>query len=313
MKDIKNISIKNFLAEQGITPQTERQGYAMYQSPLRAESIPSFKVDFNKNLWYDFGLGEGGSIIDLVMILDNCSVGEAISKLESHTTISSHWQGSAQLAQTIQPLEPTQPAEPTIQITSVNPLQHRHLLQYIEFARSINLDAAREYCQEVHYTINNKPFYAVGFRSDGGGWELRNEYFKGGTSPKGVTTINRDSTICLLFEGFIDMLSFLTLKKATKSKLNIVVLNSVNNLNKVSQFLKTHQTIHCFLDNDEAGRKAVATVAKLGVKVIDQSSFYRNHKDLNDYLKNSKQVQIIKPAQPPIQPPAQQPSRRIKM
>ena len=289
MKDIKNISIKNFLAEQGITPQTERQGYAMYQSPLRAESIPSFKVDFNKNLWYDFGLGVGGSIIDLVMKLENCAIAEAISKLETHPYFLFHRNES---------VESIEPVQPTLQITSVEPLQNSHLLEYLRSKRYVNLDIAKEYCMEVHYATNGKFYYAIGFKSDLGGWALRNEYFKGGASPIGVTTIDRGSTTCLLFEGFIDMLSYLTLKQTIKPQLNMVVLNSVVNLSKASEFIKMHHTIHCFLDNDEAGRRAVISVAKLGVEVIDQSSLYRNHKDLNEYLKSSKQVQVIKPAQP---------------
>lgn len=52
-------------------------------------------------------------------------------------------------------------------------------------------------------------------------------------------------------------------------------------------FLESHRTVHAFLDNDESGRKAVARMEELLPKseVIDQSKFYRNHKDLNDYLK----------------------------
>jgi DNA primase len=65
MTDVKNISIKGFLAGRGIAPKQERNGYGMYLSPLREERTPSFKVDYGQNLWYDFGLGEGGSIIDL--------------------------------------------------------------------------------------------------------------------------------------------------------------------------------------------------------------------------------------------------------
>ena len=52
------ISIRDFLARRGIQPKYERSGYGMYLSPLREERTPSFKVDYVRNLWYDFGLGE---------------------------------------------------------------------------------------------------------------------------------------------------------------------------------------------------------------------------------------------------------------
>ena len=48
--EAKNISIKEFLSEIGIEPAQNRGGYGMYNSPLRNENTPSFKVDYQKNL-----------------------------------------------------------------------------------------------------------------------------------------------------------------------------------------------------------------------------------------------------------------------
>lgn len=280
MKEIKNINIRAFLAKQGILPKQERTGYGMYLSPFRPETSPSFKVDYHKNLWYDFGSCEGGSVIDLVMKLDGCSVSEAIAKLESGSTFSFHR---------------SEPVQSTMQIVSVKPLQDIRLIDYLQSKRSINIDIAREYCQEVHYTTNGKPFFAIGFQSDAGGWELRNEYFKGSTSPKSPTTIGNSSPTCLLFEGFMDMLSYLTLKKAIRPTVDMAVLNSVHNLHRAVEFLKSHQTIHCFLDNDESGRRAFAAVEKMGIETIDQSPFYRDHKDLNGYLVESTKKSQLTP------------------
>ena len=67
MNDLKNIGIRQFLARRGIQPKYECNGYGMYLSPLREERTPSFKVDYVRNLWYDFGLGEGGTLLTLVM------------------------------------------------------------------------------------------------------------------------------------------------------------------------------------------------------------------------------------------------------
>lgn len=283
MYDIKNISIRQFLAERGVSPKQERAGYGMYLSPFRTETAPSFKVDYTKNLWYDFGSGEGGSIIDLVMRLNGCSISEAMAKLENGSSFSFHRS------------EPVESAYSTLQIQSVQPLQDKRLIDYLQSKRSINIDIAREYCREVHYTTNGKPFFAVGFQSDAGGWELRNQHFKGSTSPKSPTNIGNGSPTCLLFEGFVDMLSYLTLKNTIRPTVDMAVLNSVHNLHRAEEFLKRHQTIHCFLDNDEAGRRAFAAVEKLGRETIDQSPFYRNHKDLNEYLVESMKKQVLIP------------------
>ncbi|CDN32604.1 DNA primase [Mucinivorans hirudinis] len=298
MYNVKDINIKNFLAEQGVLPKQERTGYGMYVSPFRSETAPSFKVDYNKNLWYDFGSGEGGSIIDLVMKLDGCTINEAIAKLENGSNFSFHRS------------ESTEPVQSTMQIVSVKPLQNHHLINYLQSKRSINLDIAREYCREVHYTTNGKPFFAIGFQSDAGGWELRNEYFKGSTSPKSPTTIGSSSPTCLLIEGFMDMLSYLTLKNAIRPTVDMAVLNSVHNLHRAEEFLKQHQTIHCFLDNDESGRRAFAAVERLGRETIDQSPFYRNHKDLNEYIVAHRLKSALEPIKESMRTPIHKSNNR---
>ena len=90
----------------------------------------------------------------------------------------------------------------------------------------------------------------------------------------------------MVFEGFIDFLSYLSLANNIHPVSDTVVLNSVVNLPKAVPFLSRHPVIHTFFDNDEAGRKATADLIRLCPRseVIDQSSFYSGHKDVNDYL-----------------------------
>ena len=66
-QEANSISIKDYLESLGILPVVDKLYYGMYHSPLRQDDTPSFKVDYGVNLWCDFGTGEGGSLIDLVM------------------------------------------------------------------------------------------------------------------------------------------------------------------------------------------------------------------------------------------------------
>ena len=81
-KEANNISIKDYLNSLGIQPVTEKGSYGMYRSPLREDNTPSFKVDYNANLWCDYGTGEGGTLIDLVMKQNGCNAYGAICRLE---------------------------------------------------------------------------------------------------------------------------------------------------------------------------------------------------------------------------------------
>lgn len=282
MKNSNYISIKQYLENKGINPVKDRRYYGMYLSPLRKDSNPSFKVDYDKNLWYDFGSNEGGSIVDLVMKLENCSLAEALRQLEN--SFSFHRNDTL-------PISPKlEGRESALTITGIKPLAHPALLDYLK-ERSINTDIAKQHCSEIHYSIADKPYFAVGFRNDSGGWELRNRYFKGSTTPKNITTISNGSDAVMLFEGFIDFLSYLSLKQNASPTIDSAILNSIANLSKAIPFLQTHQTIHAFLDNDEAGKRAIQSLSPVCKEVIDQSIFYRDHKDLNDYWRDKSNLQ----------------------
>lgn len=152
--------------------------------------------------------------------------------------------------------------------------------------RGIDPAIARTYCREVRYTIGGKEYFAVGFRNDAGGWELRSARFKGGSSPKHITTIDNRSDTVIAFEGFMDFLAYLSLKYPERLRIDAAVLNSVVNLSKAIPFLSRHPVIHAFFDNDEAGRKTTSDLIRLCPRseVIDQRHFYSGHKDVNDYL-----------------------------
>lgn len=55
----------------------------LYYSPLRDDGKhPSFTVNPEKNLWFDFVIGEGGSVIDLVMQMNGWNIKETLKYLE---------------------------------------------------------------------------------------------------------------------------------------------------------------------------------------------------------------------------------------
>ncbi|KAF5064518.1 DNA primase [anaerobic digester metagenome] len=273
MENLNYISIRQYLESKGMYPAKDREYYGLYRSPFREDNNPSFKVDYEKGLWYDFGANEGGSIVDLMMKLENCSLAETFRRLDD-TSFS--FQRNTPIVSINR--------EPVIKVQNITSLTHPALLDYLK-ERSINTDIANPYCSEVHYSIADKNYFAIGFPNDTGGWELRNRDFKGSISPKNISTINNGSNSIMVFEGFMDFLSYLSLKKNSSPTIDTAVLNSTANLSKAIPFLQSHKTVHAFLDNDEAGRKSLADLRELlpSSEVIDQSVFYRNHKDLNEY------------------------------
>ena len=293
-KEANNISIKDYLNSLGIQPVTEKGSYGMYRSPLREDNTPSFKVDYNANLWCDYGTGEGGTLIDLVMKQNGCNAYGAICRLEQDDTTSFSFHGKD-----LPERDTKRQAASPIEIRRIQPLQNPALMRYLQ-ERGISPGTAAPYVQEMYYRIGGKPYFALAFRNDSGGYELRNPRFKGSTS-KDITHIRQQGEPrekCLVFEGFMDYLSFLTLRMKNcptmpdLDRQDYVILNSTVNVPKAIDVLYPYERIHCMLDNDKAGYEATRAIElEYPYRVRDFSHNYRGYSDLNDYLCGRKQEQ----------------------
>jgi DNA primase len=275
-KKAKLIDLIFYLKKQGFKVGKTTAKDVWFYSPFRNnEKTPSFKVDIIKNVWYDFGEGIGGTIIDFIMKYNNCSIKEALAIL-SKGTFSIHQQTEQiMIKQT-----------PTYSIKKVTELTNQKLLDYLS-TRKINLLFAKRFCFQVHYSFSNgKENYGIGFMNDVGGLEIRNKFFKGCLGKKEITTINNNSDVVSIFESWSDFLSYLTLKKEIPEE-NFIILNSTSLVKKVSSLLDNYALIQLFFDNDEAGNIATNfLIENTNNEIIDNRIHYKNFNDLNDYLLN---------------------------
>ena len=281
LKEIKSIPLAAFLSQLGHEPAARKGTRLWYKSPLRQEQIPSFKIDTALNSWYDFGLGRGGNIIDLATELyQSTDLRHLMRCIANSYPVPS--------VQTVASSFPKRHSAPSVEQFEVVPLEHRALVAYLQ-ERGIPAYIAKAKCKEAHYSVSGKPYFAVAFENVNNGWELRNRYFKGCRGRKDISYLpwSRDgpSTECVVFEGFIDYLSALTL--GIISGADAIILNSVVNVNKAVPYLKGYTAINCYLDNDNAGQTALAElIAIYGSIVIDRSTLYSEFNDLNDFLVN---------------------------
>lgn len=188
------------------------------------------------------------------------------------------------------------PTVPALRLLSDIPLRHPVLVGYLS-SRGIDPVIASACCREVYYAVGGRNYFAVGFCNDARRLGARSERFKGCVSPKHITTIDNRSDTVVAFEGFLDFLSYLSMKPDKWQHIDVAVLNSVVHLPKAIPFLERHAMIHAFFDNDEAGRKATADLKRLcpNSSVIDRSHLYRGHKDLNEYWQAKQHRQQSRP------------------
>ena len=272
-RQMREIPIADFLSAMGIHPTKQKGNALWYSAPYRMERTPSFKVDIAKNVWFDFGTGNGGDIFDLA--------GEFIGSEDFLLRAAFIARNGAYPLPIIEHPQRNEEKEPIFEDIWVRPLQDARLLGYLK-ERGINAHVAIPNCEEVRYRVHDKRYYAIGFRNDAGGLELRNRFFKGCIPPKDISLKCNSSDVCAVFEGFMDYLSAMQLGIIFSDWL---VLNSVSNVEKAVRALHGYERIDCFLDNDEAGRRTFQRLYDcFGEKVIDRSSLYAEHKDLNEFL-----------------------------
>lgn len=188
------------------------------------------------------------------------------------------------------------PRQDAIQMRNIEyrSLTHQTLLSYL-MKRKIDIRIGRAYCCEVHYDLRDKHFFGIAFRNRIGGYEVRNPYYKGCIGHKDITLIRHNKECnqehVIVFEGFMDFLSYLMLCEAKSSRICIpypcdyIVLNSINCLDKAMTELKSYKFVHSFLDNDDGGKRTFESMKEqLSDKIIDESHRYSDYNDLNDYL-----------------------------
>lgn len=266
IQEIKQLSIVDYLQQAGHEPKQIKGNSYWYSSPLRQERTPSFKVNTERNQWYDFATGEHGDIIDLVCALHRCSTAEALQRLrrEIGLPLNDFSFGGTKIS-----------AQQGLEILSVQPISSSQLQRYGSEC-GISPSQLEKYCSEVRYRSGERSYYALGFPNDAGGWELRNPYFKGCIAPKAISMLGTGAKSVQVFEGFMDFLSWRTLHPNEPS--DSLVLNSLALLPRALPQLQAYPCVESFLDNDDAGRKALQHLREAGIEVKDMSRLYAPHK-----------------------------------
>jgi len=274
--EAKERDMVEYLLGLGYEPTKIKGNDYWYLSPLRTEKTASFKVNRKLNRWYDHGTGQGGNIIDFAVLYHDFTVGEFLRSLEADL--------SFQTPRHISGDDTHNFPEPKIVVENEKPIVSSELLNYL-LERRINWNVADHYCKEVQYLFNGNRYYAIGFKNIAGGYELRNRYFKGSSSPKDLAIVNNGARTLLVFEGFFDFLSYLTmLQKITVTEQDFLILNSLSFFERALPIMTRYDYCRLFLDNDTAGQNCSRYACSLGEQFKDESRSYRNYKDLNDFL-----------------------------
>lgn len=287
IQQAKAIPMQELLARLGRQPVKAIGADLWYLSPFRVETTPSFKVNTERNIWFDFGEGSGGNILDFVMKISG--VATSTAALIELTTMLERSIVPAAIPPPPASDRHAAPAQSTRDEGLIRPLQHQALLSYLH-TRGISVEIARPYVEEIHYLRQGKRYFALAFKNARGGYELRNAYFKGTHGPKDVTLIPPviATDAVLVFEGFLDFLSALVCDVLPNPRPFVLVLNSNALRERAIAVIQAQgvSRVDLYLDHDQSGRELTAYFERVlaGVDVTDRSALYAGHQDMNDFL-----------------------------
>ena len=268
--EAKNISIKAVLESFSFFPSKENSRTAFYFALDREEKTPSLSVDFIKNTAFDFGTGKSYDSISIVQAVKKCSVSDALKYLEQFNF--SFQKQNLKLENLPKGYE----------IIEVKEIKHPALLDYL---KRRNVEDQKKWVEEIHYRMNDKNYFGIGFKNDSGGYEIRNAYSKICLDKKDITSIKNDSKDVRIFEGFFDFLSFKKVENyLEKETSDYIILNSVSMIHKIKNEIGNYKNIELYFDNDEAGTRAVEIIKNDLKNAEDCRVLYSDFKDLNDWL-----------------------------
>ena len=297
-KQFNTIKLEEVLQILGHLPTKQNEKEAWFLNPFANENHASFKLDKRNNIWYLHSEGIGGNNIDFMMKYLKASVKEVLEWAENQNFFSFQPQNSIQKQNSL---------KQNYQITEIKEFQNENLKDYLH-QRGLSTKVY-PLVKEIHFKMNGKNLYAIGFENLSGGWELRNQFYKGSLLKKDISVVNLNNNLeknknVVVFEGFIDTLSFVEMKPFYKG--DLLVMNSVSLLNKTKEYLKNYSEFHLFLDNDKAGEHCKNSILESFPEAKNNSDIYALHKDLNDYFVFRNNTKIEKQQRIELNPKQEQ-------
>ena len=205
-----SIKLEEVLVSLGHHPTKQNEKEAWYLNPFSTETQASFKLNKRNNVWYLHSEGIGGNNIDFMKKYLNASIKEVLEWAERQNFSSFQHQSNS---------NPKQEAlANNYTIIEIKDIQHPALLEYLKNRKVENQTA---FLKEIHYRVNDKNYFGIGFKNDSGGYEIRNKYSK---------ICLRKKDICSNFVKNRLIMTVLTVKPKNKRELLMIekVLEALN-------------------------------------------------------------------------------------
>lgn len=249
-----------------------KNGRWFSRSPLRDESTASFGVSLEKNLWYDYGLGVGGDLIDLVMRLNGCDFPHAVRIIEGLDLA-----GADDVVLSKAPVSSPEESTTVPPDTGQSKAGRRTVEKYFKACKLPFYPEIEAF--PMSYKRNNYIGFPVSNPAERSGIECRGfEITSNGITPchrrmtlgkKLPWIFRRDPERYLVTESITDSLAGEVI--LTDATLSLVALDGVGNVKRLPDYIPAGSKVLLAMDNDGEdngciGQKMQAEAARLLVE-----------------------------------------------
>ena len=283
----RSVNLIEMLIGLGHKPVSRRQDHALFHSPLRDDRHPSFSVSYVNSgwVWYDFGPGTHGDVIEFIQQQFHLTFPEAVRKLLGHPIVDG--------------------PPPRQSRTDSNREQRRRIDQARQAFHRAKASMTPEKEEEIRqYFVSRKvpyhphlgavwiargeaktPYIGIPLPSPNihvmHGLECRalhdvpNELLRATMGLKSPWILKRQNAAVLVTESILDCLAGDVLCGPT---FTLCALNGIGNVGKLPEYLtRLHaRIVYLALDNDpepdkgpKAQQEAIALVTRLGMHVVE--------------------------------------------
>ncbi|WP_313492362.1 toprim domain-containing protein [Sphingobacterium multivorum] len=294
-KNVEELSIVDFLGRLGYFPVKKSGREFFYHSMLRetGKNTPSLTVWDEGGKWMDHGGPNhtgihGGGIVQLAMAYwPNQSYFEILQKIQY---TFDHFEKVE-----IPVFESSNVADREtnniLEFSHSQQLGRNYVLSRYLQERGVD-SIANGLLWEVYYSNKlysdpTKLFYAIGWKNEKDNWEISSpKGFKASIGNKDISIIPGKVDHLVVFEGFFDFLSWLTLTKKENLP-TVMVLNSISLVKRAIERMREFNKMDLYLDNDEVGKQCTSTIKTSYPYANDRANVYSGYKDYNEMLIDS--------------------------
>lgn len=267
-----------YLATIGLHPVSIKGQQYRFFSPFRPEAFPTFVVFRDTNTWRDGKDLRHQSIYQFGVRFHNCTIEELFATF--NRALSNHLETSDG-SRLVSPraIDPGS-------IVGKLPLRSAELATFLKDLR-IPWEIASQYCIQFNLQSHSKIEKTLAFPNSAGGYHLRSRTIDAHFGPISTSFKDHKSASCAVFANFEDFLSYQAVIRHQPTNLtNFLILNSLKQIHKAHSIMDAHAEVCLYLPRGEPASSVAHDLCLMSDKYRDCSDLYRNHENLNDWIRH---------------------------